>query len=101
MITLSIALTEEAENGAFGVRVAVGVFVGTGVSVAGIKLAGVFVGGASIMGKSVAVGEAYTVGVGVQVASICKGVMVAVGTSNSGGFSGFSSEPGSIKTITK
>ena len=74
-----MALIEDEENGAFGVRVAVGVFVGTGVSVAGTKLAGVAVAGGVMEGNNVAVGERNTVGVGVQVASICKGVMVAVG----------------------
>ena len=107
MITLSIALTDDAENGAFGVRVAVGSFVGLGVSVAGTKLAGVVVAGGVIDGSNVAVGPAvpleaiHEVGVGVQVGSICKSVGVAVGTSNSGGFSGFKSEPGLIKIVTK
>jgi len=81
-------LTEVAENGALGVGVKVGVLEGTGVSVAGTKFAGVFVGGASIVGRSVAVGEVNTVGVGVHVGSICSGVMVAVGIRNSAGLSG-------------
>ena len=79
MSTLSIALTEEAEKGAFGVRVGVGVFVGTGVSVAGTKLAGVVVAWGVIEGNKVAVGERNTVGVGVQVGSNWIGVIVAVG----------------------
>ena len=84
-MTLSIALTEAAEKGAFGVGVIVGVRVGIGVSVAGTRFASVLVGGTSIVGRSVAVGEAKTVGVGVQVGSICRGVIVAVGIRNSAG----------------
>jgi hypothetical protein len=72
-------LTEVAENGAFDVGVRVGVLVGVGVSVAGTRLAGVEVAGGVMEGSKVAVGERKIVGVTVQVGSICKGVMVAVG----------------------
>ena len=41
MMTLSIELTEDTENGVFGVGVIVGVFVGTGLSVGGTRFAGV------------------------------------------------------------
>ena len=92
-------LTEAAEKGAFGVRVGVGVLVGSGVSVIGVKLAGVFVAGGVMDGSKVDVGETNTVGVGVQVGSICMGVTVAVGIVRYAGFNGFNEEPGS-KNIT-
>ena len=50
-------IAEAAENGAFGVAVALGVLVGTGVSVAGTRFASVLVGGGVIEGNNVAVGE--------------------------------------------
>ena len=69
MMILSIELTDEAENGAFGVGVAVGVMVAFGISVGGTKFAGVVVAGGVMDGNKVAVGETNTVAVGVQVAS--------------------------------
>jgi hypothetical protein len=56
MMTLSIALTEEAEKSALGVGVAVGVSVEIGVAVLGTKFAGVKVAGGVMDGSSVSVG---------------------------------------------
>jgi hypothetical protein len=69
MIMLSIELTEEAEKSALGVDVAVGVAVNSGVSVTGMKFAGVKVAGGVMDGNNVAVGEISTVAVGVHVGS--------------------------------
>ena len=100
-MSLPSALTEAAENGAFGVGVKVGVRVGVSVSVAGTKLADVEVAGGVMDGNKVAVGERKIVGVTVQVGSICKGVMVAVGVLKKAGLSGFIEEPGSRNTMMK
>ena len=100
-MTLSMELTDEAEKGAFGVLVAVGVLVGSGVSVDGTKLAGVVVAGGVMDGNNVAVGERKTVGWGVQVGSNWMGVIVAVGVFRLAGFSKFKVDPGSRNTATK
>ena len=92
---LSIELIDDTEKGAVGVRVEVGVLVGSGVSVTGVRLASVLVAGGVIEGSKVAVAVVNTVGVGVQVASNCIGVGVKVGT-NCGvrGGSGLNEESG-------
>jgi hypothetical protein len=69
MIMLSIALTEDTENGDLGVAVKVGVTVDSGISVAGMKFAGVRVAGGVMDGRKVAVGGISTVAVGVHVGS--------------------------------
>ena len=87
-----------AENGAFGVLVAVGVMV------AGVKENNVAEGIGVNVGASVAVGDRIGVGCGVQVASSPKGVMVGVGdwyaVTTTGG-NGFIGEDGLIKIIPK
>ena len=68
-MTLSIELIEETEKGVLGVAVIVSVAVDSGVTVGGMKFAGVKVAGGVIEGSKVAVGRTCTVAVGVQVGS--------------------------------
>ena len=87
-----------AENGAFGV------FVAVGVEVAGVSENKVADGIGVNVGARVAVGESIGVTVGVQVASSPKGVMVAVGEPygvTATGGKGFNREVGLIKSIPK
>lgn len=56
MMMLSIELIEEAEKSALGVGVIVGVTVDSGVTVGGMKFAGVRVAGGVMEGNKVSVG---------------------------------------------
>lgn len=101
MMILSMELTEDAEKGTFGVRVGFDSIVAVAVSEGPEKSAGVFVAGGVIDGNKVAVGETYTVAVGVQVGFNCIGVIVKVGYFGLYGLSGFSAESGLAKIIRK
>ncbi len=87
----------EALNGAFGVLVGLGVFVG------GTNENGVFDGIGVKVGREVFVGDTNKVGLGVHVASICSGVGVSVGTCGpkAPGRSGLSAEFGLKKINPK